>query len=168
MAPEMAEKMNIADPWRYIRVAGSKENYAPPPERGTWYRLIGIPLGNATDSYPEGDNVAVATTWQPRPLFDGMDGTTLAAVFGALREGQWGPAKQARHIPWAGNVLIETGHRSEREATKIVTGWLENGVLVKGSYYHAASKNNVGIVTVDEAKVADILAANRDIDGPPE
>jgi hypothetical protein len=168
MPPEVAEKMSITDSWRYIRVAGSKENYAPPPERGTWYRLLGVSLGNVTALYPEGDNVAVATPWQPRPLFEGMDGPTLAAVFAALRQGQWGPAKQAKHTPWAGKVLIETGGRSEREAIQIVTAWIESGVLVKDTHYHAASKNNVGIVTLNEAKVAEILASSRDVDGPPE
>ena len=81
MTPELAEKMSIIDPWRYIRVAGSKENYAPPPERGTWYRLTGVALDNGQGVYPEGDDVAVATTWTPRRLFEGMDAVALRSVF---------------------------------------------------------------------------------------
>ena len=107
MAPEVAEKMKITDPWRYIRVAGSKENYAPPPERGTWYRLESVALDNGAGIYPDGDDVAVAAPWTPRRLFEGMDGATLATVFAALREGGWGPNRQAKHTPWAGNALIE-------------------------------------------------------------
>ena len=72
MPPEVAEKMKVPDPWRHVRIVGSKENYAPPPEKGTWFKLIGVHLGNATDDYPDGDEVAVATTWQTRPMFEGM------------------------------------------------------------------------------------------------
>lgn len=158
MDPEMAKKMNIADPWRYIRVAGSKENYAPPPERGTWFRLVGVPLGNATEAYPEGDNVAVATTWQPRQLFAGMDATALAAVFADLRQTEHGPNKQAKHTPWAGVPLMDIGKRSEREAGQIVREWLESGVLTKGKYYHTPSRHEVEQVVLDDAKAAQILA----------
>jgi hypothetical protein len=168
MPPEMAEKMNIIDPWRHIRLAGSKENYAPPPERGTWYRLAGVSLGNATEQYPDGDSVAVATMWQPRPLFAGMDNATLAAVFGALRQGQWGPAKQSRHTPWAGNVLIETGGRSEREATRIIAAWIESGVLVKEKYYHTPSRHEVDKLTLDDGKAAAILDSQGAADAPAE
>jgi hypothetical protein len=168
MAPELALQMKITDPWRYIRIAGSKENYAPPPERGTWYRLIGVSLDNGQGIYPDGDNVAVATPWAPRRLFEGMDGTTLVAVFDRLRAETWGPNKQAKHTPWAGKVLIETGTRSAREATKIISGWLTNGVLVKGRYFHAESRHEVDKVTVDEAKTASFLAEYCDIERPPE
>jgi hypothetical protein len=168
MAQELADKMKIPDPWRYIRVAGTKENYAPPPERATWFKLIGVPLGNTTEEYPDGDDIGVATTWQPRPLFDGMDGPTLGAVFAALRQGQWGPAKQAKHTPWAGKPLIEIGGRSEREATRIIGTWIESGVLIKGKYYHTPSRHEVDRVMLDDAKAAEILDGQRAADAPTE
>jgi hypothetical protein len=158
MPPDVAEKMSLSDPWRYIRVAGSKENYAPPPEKATWFKLISVPLGNATEAYPEGDDIGVATIWQPRPMFEGMDATTLSAVFSALRQTDHGPNKQAKHTPWAGGPLMKIGGRSEREAGKIITAWSESGVLVKGSYYHPTSKHTVERVTLDGTKAAAILA----------
>lgn len=161
MTPDVAERMNIVDPWRYIRIAGSKENYAPPPEKASWFKLIGVPLGNATNEYPDGDDVAVATTWTARPMFDGMEPDTLAAVFGALRETIHGPTKQAKHTPWAGKALMELGGRSEREAAKIVAAWIKTGVLNKGGYYHEPTKHTVQRVTVDNAKAAAIMAEIR-------
>jgi hypothetical protein len=166
MAPELADEMKIPDPWRYIRVAGTKENYAPPPERGTWYRLIGIPLGNATEEYPDGDEIGVATTWQPPTMFEGMDAATLGAVFAALRQSDHGPNRQAKNTPRAGTPLMDIGRRSEREAGKIVAEWIKTGVLVKGNYYHGASKHKVQRVIVDEAKAAEILAEFR-VSGAP-
>ena len=168
MAPEVAEKMKITDPWRYIRVAGSKENYAPPSERGTWYRLVSVALDNGAGIYPYGDDVAVAAPWTPRGLFEGMDGATLAAVFAALRDGVWGPNRQAKHTPWAGNALIELGGRSAREASKIITDWVINGVLVKGSYYHLPSKHEVQQVTLNDVKAAEIITEIGAIDAPAD
>ena len=63
--------MQVDDPWRYTRIAGSKENYAPPSDRVTWFKLVSVRLNNRTDDYPEGDSVGVATIWQPRPTFEG-------------------------------------------------------------------------------------------------
>jgi hypothetical protein len=158
MTPEVAEKMEVPDPWRYVRIAGSKENYAPPPEKGTWFKLIGVSLGNATDDYPDGDEVAVATSWQARPMFEGMSADALAAVFCAIRQSVHGPNKQAKHTPWVGTPVMEIGGRSKDEAGKIVAAWLENGVLAKVKYYHNESRHQVEKVVLNEAKVSEILA----------
>jgi hypothetical protein len=168
MTPDVAEKMKIRDPWRYIRVAGSKENYAPPPEKSSWFKLVGVKLGNVTDEYPEGDDIGVATTWQSRPMFDGMEGETLSAVFDKLRSAPHSPKKQSKNTPWAGIPLMEVGRRSDREATSIVKAWLENGVLGEGTYYHLPSKHEVTRVIVDEAKAAEILASISIDDATPE
>jgi hypothetical protein len=167
MTTDEAAKMKIAEPWRYIRIAGSKENYAPPPEKATWFKLISVPLGNGDDDYPKGDDVAVATTWQPRAAFAGMNATTLSAVFATLRESIHTPNKQAKHTPWAGIVLVEVGGRNEDEASKIIRAWLESGVLVKTTYYHGASKNQVEKVTVNDVKASEILAEIEGMDAPP-
>lgn len=170
MTPEQAELLKITDgAWRYIRIAGTKENYAPPPDKATWFRLIGVPLGNTDDAtYPEGDDVGVATTWKPRPMFEGMDAPILRAVFDALRQTVHGPNRQAKHTPWCGTPLMAIGGRSAQEATKIIKAWLESGVLVQGEYYHLPTRHNVANVTLDEAKVSSILAELEALNAPVE
>jgi hypothetical protein len=160
MLEEVAEKMKIADgAWRYIRIAGNKENYAPPPDKSTWFKLASLPLGNTGDeTYPEGDDMGVAVTWEPRPMFEGMDAATLRAVFQALRDTIHGSAKQAKHTPWAGKALMNAGGRSEIEAGKILKAWVESGVLIEGRYNHKDSRNEVGCVTVNDTRAAEILA----------
>ena len=118
MTEEAADKMKISDgPWRYLRIVGSKENYTPPPDKSSWFKLESVPLGNTFDEvYPEGDNMGVATPWHPRPMFEGMDAQTLRTAFNTLRDTPHSPNKQAKHTPWAGIVLMETGKRSEVEA----------------------------------------------------
>jgi hypothetical protein len=156
MTPEAAQKMNITDPWRYICIAGSKENYAPPAEKATWFKLIGVPLGNATECYPEGDEVAVAVIWQRRSMFEGMPPATLATVFNVLRQSNYSPHRQAKN--WAGKVLKDIGSRDEVEATRIIGFWLENGVLTKVKHYDNVSRHNVDRVVLNEGMVAEILA----------
>jgi hypothetical protein len=168
MSPEVAEKMKISDPWRYTRIAGSKENYAPPPEKTAWFKLISVLLGNGTDAYPDGDDVAVATSWQARPMFEGMDADALSAVFTKLREVVHSPNKQSKNTPWAGAPLMGVGGRSETEAKKIIVAWLENGVLVKGDHADPKSRNKVEKVTVNITKAAEILAELRISDAPAE
>jgi hypothetical protein len=155
MTPEEGVKRGINDPWHYIRIASSKENYAPPPEQQKWYRLISISLGNATIEYREGDEVAVATIWEPRSLFADMPNEKLAAVFEELRRRDYSPHKQAKN--WAGKVLVEIGARSEDEATKVINAWLESGVLLKVKHYDAGTRHQVDKVVLNEEKVAEIL-----------
>jgi hypothetical protein len=155
MTPEIGDKMKITEPWRYIRIASSKENYAPPPDQSTWFKLESVLLGNGEGFYPEGDEVAVATTWHPRPLFEGMAHATLAAVFEELRRATYNPNKQAKN--WAGKVLKDVGGRSEIEAAKIIATWLDNGVLERGKHYNEA-KHEVDKVVVNEVMAAKILA----------
>jgi RecA-family ATPase len=158
MTSEAAGKMNISDPWRFIRIASSKENYAPPPDQETWFKFETVQLGNGAGLYTGGDEVAVARLWQPRPLFDGMARAELVAVFQELRQSLYSPNKQARNTPWAGKVLIDIGRRSEIEAGRIIEAWLDNGVLIKQKYYHTGSRHEVEKVVLNEVEVAKILA----------
>ena len=97
-----------------------------------------------------------------------MDANALRAVFGALRETPHSPNKQAKNTPWVGLPLVNLGGRAEREAVKIVAAWIENGVLVKGSYYHTGSRHDVQCVTLDDAKAGAILASIEVADAPAE
>jgi hypothetical protein len=157
MDANTAEKLKILDRWRYMRISGSKENYAPPPEHSTWFRLESVGLGNGTDEYPDGDNVAVATRWQPRPMFDGMDNTALTAVFTELKRAVHSPNKQAKNTPWAGRPLMAIGGRSEREATMIIKSWLDSGVLTK-TKYRDGNRHDVESVVLDTERAAEITA----------
>jgi hypothetical protein len=168
MTADIAEKMKIPDPWRYIRIGGSKENYAPPPEKSSWFRLISVSLQNGTDDYPDGDEIGVATSWKARGLFEGMDYDQLSAVFAELRAVIHGPTKQAKHTPWAALPLMQIGGRSEREATLILKTWIENGILNKGTFRQPAGRNEVSMVALDDAKAAEILASIAEPEIPDE
>jgi len=160
MDAALGKQMNIPDPWRYSCIAGSKENYAPPAEKATWFRLVSVDLGNGhvDPLYPEGDNVAVATTWTPRKLFEGMDTPTLRAVLDCLGTTPHSPHRQSKRTPWAGIPLVKIGGRSEREAAKIIAAWGEEGVLTTQETYDPETKNKVDRAVLNGTKAAAILA----------
>lgn len=165
MTPEVAKGLKLTDAWRYIRIAGSKENYAPPPEKATWVRLASVALGNGTDAYPDGDEIAVATHWEPRPLFEGMDAAVLRAVFEAIRQAPHSPRRQAKN--WVGQPLTAIGGRSDKEANSIIKTWLETGVLTVEEYTDE-HRHKVDRVMLAEAKATEILAGVETAYAPPE
>ena len=91
-------------------------------------------------------------------MSEGMDAARLRAIFDALRKTTHGPSRQAKHTLWRGTPLVAVAGRSAQEANKIVKAWLENGVLIRGEYYHLPSKHTVQNVTLDETKAAALLA----------
>jgi hypothetical protein len=169
MTAEEGEALGIEEDqcYRYFRVAGTKENYAPPPDKAHWMKLVSQLLGNGNDAYPDGDDLAVATVWtQPSP-FAGLDWNALKRVFEGLRDGPgegWFYANhhKARHqaIPF----IMETGGLSKAQATGALRIWMDNGV-VHGETYTTPKNQEVTRLAVVDDKVALILAQHRPV--PP-
>ena len=69
MDKKEAESFGVAinEVWRYSRISGSKENYAPPPELSTWYKLESVQLGNGAGLYLDGDSLQVTQPHGTRP-----------------------------------------------------------------------------------------------------
>lgn len=159
MDQTQAKGMNIKDPWRYSRIAGSKENYAPPPDRSKWFKLESVELGNSTDEYRAGDNIGVATTWQPRSAFEGMDADTLEKVFAAFAKPH-AATGQTKCFPPATDPLTKLGGRNQAEAKKIIETWVLNGVLVEGDHYNEKRRRDVRALTLGPP-AGEILASLR-------
>ncbi len=86
MTKQEAESFDLSpqQSWRYLRIAGSKGNYAPPTERASWYMLEGVDLNNPADIYADGDNVQMIINWQPPSAFEGVPFTDIAEIFAKL------------------------------------------------------------------------------------
>ena len=169
MTPDEAKALDIdKDAWRYSRIAGSKENYAPPPDKATWFKLESVPLGNATVTYPEGDSVAVTTTWQPPAVFDGIGGRELTDIFAAIRRGPgepgmpFSPHRQSRR--WVGHAIVSATGKTEEQAAIVIKRWTETGVLTLGKWEHPVHRNKNDCVELNEAKAAAMAPAP---DGDP-
>lgn len=166
MTEEQAEALAIKseDRFRYFRIAGTKENYAPPPEKSHWYKLESQRLGNDTDDYPEGDDMAVATVWQPPSPFEGVSLPALKRVFDALRdgpgEGGWCYSAEVRATYWAGDVLMQEAGVSKAQAAAAIATWVETRVVVSVDW-RTPKRSKATRIVLDETKVAAILAPLR-------
>jgi hypothetical protein len=67
MTQDEAKELGIdeADRWRYVRVDSAKVNIAPAATTAKWFRLVSVPLGNASLTYPSGDEVQTVEPWTP-------------------------------------------------------------------------------------------------------
>jgi hypothetical protein len=157
MTDEQGRKLGLPakDVWRHMRIAGSKENYAPPPDKCTWFRLESVPLHNPTEEYPDGDSIGVATTWTPPSMFDGIENDRLPDIFQKYRDIRHSPAKIS-NLDWAGKPLMDAG-LSEKQATDIVKAWIDVGVL-EVSETLSEKRNKIRMVSVNEKRVSEILA----------
>jgi hypothetical protein len=164
MTGQQAQDLGIRpdQAFRYFRIAGSKENYAPPPEKTHWFKLESQQLGNDTDDYPDGDDLAVATVWAPPSPFQGVSLPTLDRVFARLRAGieggrGWCYSAETRAKYWAGAVLMDEGKISKTQAKSALDTWVASGVIRSEDYWTPSNSQSTRIV-LDEVKIAAILA----------
>jgi hypothetical protein len=74
------------DRWRYVRVDSAKVNIAPAATTAEWFRLIGVPLGNASLTYPSGDEVQTVEPWTPVDPMTLVDDDDLRdAIFAEIK-----------------------------------------------------------------------------------
>jgi hypothetical protein len=169
ITPEQAELLKIPtdDCHRYIRIAGSKENYAPPPDKSVWFKLQPQSLGNATDAYPDGDESPVATRWEAPTGFAGVGLNKVKAIFDSLREGPpepgWCYSTDRRAKYAAAALVMEKADVSRVQAGSILDLWLANGVL-RAEPYWTPTHNAARKLVLDEDKAAAILAPMRIFD----
>jgi hypothetical protein len=123
----------------YVRLDSGKVNIAPPSEQATWFKLVGVSLGNATEDYPAGDDVQTVERWYPPETWSGVSAAQLNAALSELAagletgqrytEGNKTVARSAwpvvqRHCP----------DRNESQCREIIKTWVKNGVLVSEDY----------------------------------
>jgi hypothetical protein len=161
-----ALNLNTNEAWRHLRIAGTKANYAPPPDKATWFRLASVALGNPADIYQDGDEVGVATPWQAPAAFDGIDLPTLARIFDRLRgepEPGWFYSEHPRAKFPARSVIVEEAGKSPEQASAVLKTWAKNGVFTTCGY-RTPTGNDGSRIALNEAKVVEILTHNPSFD----
>lgn len=160
MSEQEAKDLGIPDEDRslYLRISGSKENYAPRAREAKWFKLLSVPLGNGTAQYPEGDNMAVATVWVPPSPFAGVSMEVVRGILDAIRQGapdgrRYSPHRRSN--TWAGSLIAERTGKTEEKAAGMLATWIKNSLLVVGEYQDP-SRNMTACVTVNETIAAEM------------
>jgi hypothetical protein len=141
----------------YVRIDSAKVNLSPPSGDATWFKLVGVKLGNGNADYPNGDEVQTVVPWQPPKTWDGLSNAQLNAALTDIEAGlpngqrysDAGPATDRaawrvvqRHCP----------DRTEPQCREIVKTWVRSGVLFNKSYDDPVDRKTRQGLYVDAAK----------------
>ncbi len=146
MSPEEAAKLGIKEEHRraYVRIDDAKQNMAPSFTKAEWMRLSSYNLGNATEDYPRGDEVQVATAWSPPGLWEGAEPDVGEEILNRIEDGLGDGERFSHRIQdkerWAGMVMVDEFGRSPQQAKEILDGWLAAGVVEVREYASKAQR----------------------------
>jgi len=147
MSLQEAQAFNIseADRRSYIRVDSGKVNIAKSAGSAKWFRLIGVPLDNATELYPSGDEVQTVEPWAPPDAWAGTTHLGLNAILNDIDRGLTdedgkptgrrysnAPAATDRQV-WP-VVQKHYPDKSEEQCRTIIHAWLDTKLLYPEDY----------------------------------
>lgn len=173
MADEEAQALGIEAKrtHHFLRLDNAKANLAPAFD-ATWFEMVERNLGNATSVYPNGDTVATLTRWAKPSAWDALDNNTMQQLFDALRLGPSAGEQYtlqrsgAANTRWAGNVLMRLQSLTAAQATAILKGWIDNGVLIPAPYESPNYRKLIAGIVFDETKIGGIISASAGLLNP--
>jgi hypothetical protein len=132
MTCEEAARFGVPEGERraYVRIDDGKVNLAP-AGKATWFRLVGVKLGNGTADYPNGDEVQAAVRWRPPDIWDGPL-ASFADIFDEIDAGFDGRRYSASNASKdRGGYKVVQRHldRTDAQARQIINNWVRDGVL---------------------------------------
>ena len=136
-----SENFGVNEPDRrsLIRLDNAKVNIAPPAREAKWFRIIGVPLANATDLYPAGDEVQTVEPWIPPNTWEGLDSPLLNRILDQIDTGLPSGSRYSNgpnvtdRAAW--RVVVEHApDKTESQARQIISTWLRTGLLYHQAY----------------------------------
>ena len=159
MSPEEAQAFGLKEEERrlLIRMDSGKVNIAPPMSAAKWFRLVGVPLNNATDLYPNSDEVQAVEPWTPPDTWAGLSHHTLNQVLTAIDAGlpdgnRYSDARNVTDRAAWKVVLQHAPDKTETQAREIIKTWVKTGVLVAEDYDNPVTRKAVKGLRLDTTK----------------
>jgi hypothetical protein len=123
----------------YVRLDSGKVNIAPPSDKATWFKLVGVHLGNENDEYPAGDNVQTVERWYPPETWGGVSAVQLNAALSDIAAGLPNGQRYTegnKTTPRSAWPIVQRHcpDRTEPQCREIIRTWTKNGVLVSQDY----------------------------------
>jgi AAA domain len=165
MSDDEAKTFNINpdDRRSYIRLDSAKVNIAANSTKATWFRVIGVPIGNGTPEYPNGDTVQVIEPWAPPDAWTGTAAAELNAILTEIDRGltdesgrpngrRYSDSPKATDRAVWRVVQKHYPDKSEGQCRTIIKAWLETGLLYSDDYDDPIEYRNRKGVYVDNSK----------------
>jgi hypothetical protein len=160
-----AQAFNIDPDQRfgYVRLDSAKVNLSARSGAATWFRIVGVPLGNATPEYPAGDTIQVAEPWSPPDAWANLSIATLNAILdyidagcrdddGQLTGERFSNAPAAKDRAVWPVIQRFAPDKTKEQCRRIIHAWLDSGVLFAKDYYSERERKTRSGLWVDAAK----------------
>jgi hypothetical protein len=160
MSKEEREQFGLseAEARRLVRYDPAKVNVAPPASEARWFRMVGVPLGNASEEYPSGDEVQTVEPWIPPDLWGHVTAAVANEILDQIERGndkgqRFSGDRRAgeKRAAWR---LVETmvPELTEAQCRKVISTWLTNGVLDTRLYDDPATRKEERGLFVNDAR----------------
>jgi hypothetical protein len=141
----------------YVRLDKAKVNIEPPAEKATWFKLVGVRLGNGNEMYPNGDEVQTVEPWTPPELWADLSTATLNVVLTEIDAGmangqRYSDANAARDRAAWKVVQRHCPNKTEPQCREIIRTWVKNGVLYKDDYDDPITRESAWGLRLDASK----------------
>jgi AAA domain/Primase C terminal 2 (PriCT-2)/RepB DNA-primase N-terminal domain len=140
---------------QFIRVDNGKVNLARSGGVAQWFELIGVPLDNGTELYPNGDTIQVVRPWSPPQVWADLSNATLNQILdkidAGLPDGERytdGAAAKAR-AAW--RIVVATTNKTEGQAKEMIKAWIKSGTLERREYRSETERKDVQGLWVNAA-----------------
>ena len=150
MSADEAQTFGIAEEERraLVRMDSAKVNIAPPMAKAKWFRIVGVPLGNATELYPNGDVVQTVEFWTPPDLWKNLSVDLLNRVLTEIDLGlpdgnRYTNAPNADDRAAWKVVTKHAPDKTEGQAREIIKAWVKNTVLIIEEYENPVTRKVV-------------------------
>jgi hypothetical protein len=161
MSEEEARRFGIDPDERksYVRLDRAKANLVR-AIKAQWFRLASVSLGNATELYPDGDEIQAIETWTPPDTWAGLDPEMLNAALDAIDAGmpngqRYSAANAAKGRAAWPIVQQHCPGKTEAQCREIIRAWLKTGVLYEDTYDDPVQRRELSGLCVDDGKRPD-------------
>ena len=158
MSEAEAEQFGIDPDERksYVQLDRAKANIVR-ATKASWYHLVNVPIGNATELYPEGDEVQALEAWMPPDPWVDLDAERINRILDKIDAGLpdgngYSAAPNARQRAAWKVIVDEVPEKAEAQAREIIRAWLKGGLLVSREYRDSKDRKRVGGLCVDPTK----------------
>jgi hypothetical protein len=142
----------------YIRLDAAKLNIAARSGKATWFRIVGVPIGNSTAEYPNGDTVQVVEPWSPPDIWADVNYDVINKILNTIDAGTGDgnfyssvAAAAADRAAWR-VVLRFAPDKTEGQAREMIRAWRRSGVLEDFEYTNPKTRKDVKGLKTSAAK----------------
>jgi hypothetical protein len=141
----------------YIRLDTAKVNIVRHSTNPTWFKLVGVPLGNATPEYPNGDTVQTVESWNPPDIWIDLSPQTINVILNEIARGldngqRYSAAASAKHRAAWRIVQRHYPAKTDDQCREIIKAWLKTGLLFSDKYDDPVNRKEFDGLFVDDAK----------------